>query len=64
MALAAAGSAIFPFVFSYKWNRIYRQQRMYKKRIYGPIAYTSLTPQEGRDQKMSLAPTLNFSMHF
>lgn len=40
----AAGLSITPLIFPYRWIRVAREQRDYRKRIYGPVAEWSVDP--------------------
>jgi hypothetical protein len=40
----AAGLSITPLIFPYRWIRVAREQRDYRKRIYGPVADWSVDP--------------------
>lgn len=40
--LVAAGASFAPLLFPYRWNKVADEQRSYKKKIYGPVASTTL----------------------
>ena len=44
MLWVAAASAFAPLLFPYRWETVAEQHRMYKKKIYGPVASAIVMP--------------------
>lgn len=42
LAIASAVSALAPLYFSYRWVKVAKYHRSYKKRIYGPVVTSSI----------------------
>ncbi len=59
IALAASFAPLF---FENRWSRVAKEQRRYKKRIYGPVASTALLSVPG--SKHRVAPGMMLSMRF
>lgn len=59
-AIGATVASFAPVVFQYRWQQVAREQRKYKKRIYGPIAQGGwiLDPQG------SLSPGMTVTLRF
>lgn len=48
MGGVAAAMSFAPILFNYRWQAVYQQHRLYKKKIYGPVAHLSLLASQNK----------------
>lgn len=54
--------AFAPLIFDYRWEYVYEQHQLYKKRIYGPVSF--LKPEFGKDGKFAMTPFIGATIDF
>ncbi|MCX6118413.1 MAG: hypothetical protein NT027_12790 [Proteobacteria bacterium] len=58
----AFGGSLIPLLFETNWSRVYNNQELYKKRVYGPL--TSISPTLLPQENGSYTPGWTLSMSF
>ncbi len=65
MLWVAAASSFAPLLFPYRWERVAEEHRLYKKKIYGPIASAIVMPvQESRYSAPNYSPGVGLQWIF